>query len=170
MVVADASTVILLAKAGILQNFAANHQLKIPEIVYREAVERGVEKGMADAYRIQELIHKEEIISVNQTAEEKKERISDLFGITGGEAAAIAQGRQHDELVLVDDRKGINACKALEHPFTTALDITVRLHELGEISQQKAMEALDKLEDSGWYQNQLVENRRTEIEKGGEKT
>ena len=116
MAVADASTIILLAKTKILQKFAANHDLKIPEKVYREAVERGIDEGKADAYRIQELIHEEDLITVQKIGEEEIQRIKHLFGITGGEAAAIAQAREHDELVMVDDQKGIKACKALEQP------------------------------------------------------
>ena len=165
MAVADASTIILLAKTKILQKFAANHNLKIPEKVYREAVERGIDKGKADAYRIQKLIHEEDLITVQKTGEEEIQRIKDLFGITGGEAAAIAQAREHDELVMVDDQKGIKACKALEQPYTTALDTVTRLNELEELSQEEALKSLDRLEEFGWYKHHLVENRRNKIQK-----
>lgn len=165
--VADASSIILLAKAGVLQQFASTHDLMIPEIVYEEAVERGIEKGRADAYRIKELIDEEDTITVKTVDESGKERITDLFGITGGETAAVAAGQSRDELVVIDDRKGINACKALEHPFTTALDVIVRLYELDTLSKQNAKEALDDLETYGWYKRSLVENRRNQIT-GGE--
>lgn len=168
MVVADASSVILLAKAGVLQRFASNHDLTIPETVYEEAVERGVETGRADAYRIKELIDEEDLIAVEDVDETEKERITDLFGIAGGETAAVAAGRKQDELVLVDDRKGINACKALDHPFTTALDIVVALYEDSAITQDTAVEALNDLEEYGWYKRNLVENRRNQITEGGE--
>jgi len=167
MAVADASSVILLAKTGILHPFASNHDLNIPETVYTEAVERGVEKGMADAYRIQELIHEEDLITVTDVDKNQVERITELFGITGGEATAVAAGRQLQELVLVDDKKGINACKAIDHPYTTAIDIAIRLHELGHLTQQDALNALAKLEDYGCYKTSLVENRRNQIT-GGE--
>lgn len=167
MAVADASSVILLAKTGILHPFASNHDLTIPEPVYTEAVERGVEKGMADAYRIQELIHEEDLITVTDVDKTQIDQITELFGITGGEAAAVAGGRQYEALVVVDDRKGINACKALDHPYTTAIDIAVRLHELGYITHQNALNALAKLEDYGWYKPSLVETRRNQLT-GGE--
>lgn len=165
MVVADASSVILLAKAGILRSVAEGRRFTITETVYEEAVERGVETGREDAYRIAELID-EDLIGVEKADETENERITELFGITGGEATAIAAGLVREELVLVDDRKGINACKALDHPFTTALDAVVVLFEEGIISQETAAEALDDLEEYGWYKRRLVNDRRNQIRDG----
>lgn len=162
MVVADASSVILLAKAGVLRQFASSNDLVIPEIVYQEAVERGLESGREDAYRIEELIDEEKIM-VSETDETEKDRIGDLFGITGGEAAAVAAGLTRDVLVLVDDRKGINVCKARDHPFATAIDVVVRLYELDTLSGQAASNALDDLETYGWYERSLVDHRRNQI-------
>lgn len=159
MVVADASSLILLAKAGVLRRFTSNHHLTIPRIVYEEAVERGIKTGRADAYLIKDLVD-EDRINVEE-ADEKQ--ITQVFGITGGEAATIALARSHDELVVIDDRKGINACKALDHPFTTALDVVIRLNQLEELTRQETLEALNDLEEYGWYKRHLVENRRNQI-------
>lgn len=165
MVVADASSVILLAKAGVLRQFASSNDLVIPEIVYQEAVERGLESGREDAYRIEELIDEEKIVvsETDETDETEKDRIGDLFGITGGEAAAVAAGLTRDVLVLVDDRKGINVCKARDHPFATAIDVVVRLYELDTLSGRAASNALDDLETYGWYERSLVDHRRNQI-------
>jgi hypothetical protein len=51
MIVSDSSTLILLAKASVLEKVAEADELVIPECVHEESAVRGKEKGRPDSKR-----------------------------------------------------------------------------------------------------------------------
>lgn len=53
MIISDSSTLILLAKSGLIESFLSNLSIAIPEMVYVESVQKGIEKGKTDAYLIE---------------------------------------------------------------------------------------------------------------------
>ena len=70
-----------------------------------------------------------------------------------------------DRLVLTDDKKCINACKALKLDFVVSADIVVALYKKGRISQEKRDHAFDKLEEMSRLKKELIDKRREECEK-----
>lgn len=163
MIISDSSSLILLAKSNILRPFAKNHKLIIPTKVYNETVEKGKEKGREDAYLVEKLT-KEDKILVKKAKENEKENIKDLFGITKGENSVIALAvEKNPDLVLMDDEKGIKACKTIGIDFSISADIIVGLFEKGRINKNKAMKALEKLEKYGWFEAKIIRDRKKKI-------
>ncbi len=93
-----------------------------------------------------------------------QKRIKNLFGIEKGENSTLALATERDiDLVVIDDEKGMKACKALDLAFAISADITVALFEKGEIGKEKSLEALEKLEKYGWIEPNIIRERRKKI-------
>ena len=56
MIVSDSSTLILLAKASVLEALAGSYELVLSDLVYEESVLRGREKARQDALLIARLV------------------------------------------------------------------------------------------------------------------
>jgi len=56
MFILDSSSMILLAKVGLLEKFLSEREAVIPSTVYNESVSRGKDKGREDAYIIEALV------------------------------------------------------------------------------------------------------------------
>lgn len=165
-VVSDASTLVLLVKAEIIDDLLEIANLLVPQKVYKEAVVRGKEKGAEDAYKIEKLIQ-EGRIQVKEVPKAKLDHIQSLFGLKSGERDTIALAQTLDiQNVLTDDKKAINACKVLNLKFETAINILVQLKRHGIISMEKAKDALDKLEEFGWYDNVIMKEARGDLGEG----
>jgi predicted nucleic acid-binding protein len=68
--------------------------------------------------------------------------------------------------VAIDDKSGINACKLLGIPFTTAAGILVRCREKDLITLSDALLKLALLTIYGRYKNSIVEDVRKKLEAG----
>jgi uncharacterized protein len=63
------------------------------------------------------------------------------FSLGKGEAEAIALAlNEKAQLLGIDDKNGINACKLLGIPFTTAVGILIRSREKGLVEESEALE------------------------------
>ena len=164
MIVFDASTLILLAKAELLETFLAKSKMEaaVPREVAREACEV---KQSLDALVIQRLIHEKKI-----TVEPLKERAlcektRRELGLGAGEAEAIALAIvKSAQLVATDGRNAINACKLVKVSFTSALGILVRMYENGALDQAGALLKLAILEREGRYKKSLISAVRSRLE------
>jgi len=165
-VVADTSSLILLAKSGLLEQVVSKLQVVVPERVYEEAVVRGKTKGQADAFQL-ETHFRAKRLQKKRPKRARGRAIQELFNLRAGErdALALAQELGIDE-VLMDDKKGISACKALGLRFATALDVLVALYKQGIIGKAKALEALGQLQEYGWYSKTLLEQARRDLDAG----
>ena len=164
MIVFDASTLILLAKAELLERFLQDFpgQITIPKEVERECC--GATKSL-DALLIRKAIN-EKRIRVNELKNRKlRDRIEDDFPVGTGEAEAIALALSlNADLVAIDDKHGINACKLLGISFTTAINILLRMHENGLIEKEEALFNLEALERHGRYKAEIVKDARGKLE------
>jgi predicted nucleic acid-binding protein len=87
------------------------------------------------------------------------------FGLGGGEAEAIALALAEKAQVLgIDDKNGINACKLLGIAFTTAIGILVRMREKGILPTNEALVKLDTLAKHGRYKQSILEDVRRKLE------
>lgn len=163
MIISDSSTLILLAKSGLIERFLSNLSIAIPETVYEESVRKGIEKGKTDAYLIEKMIHDGKI-QVRQSNKESLKKIQDFFSIHCGESDAIALCQDiKAEYLLCDDKKAINACRVLGLKFVTAIDILLAMYIKGHISKNEANTSIDCLEKFGWYDLELIRKVRSEI-------
>ena len=80
------------------------------------------------------------------------------------EAIVLALSKQ--VLLGIHDKKGINACKLLRIPFTTAMAILVRMREKRIISKREALASLNRLEKYGRYSTEIVGDARSRLEAG----
>ena len=164
MIIFDASTLILLVKAGLLEKFLENvtGQVAIPKEVERECC--GAMKSL-DALLIRKVID-EKRIRVSEIKNRKlRDRIENDFPVGKGEAEAIALAvSQTASLVAIDDKQGINACKLLGISFTTAVNILIRMVEKGLIEKDEALHKLEALERHGRYKADIVKDARGKLE------
>ena len=166
MFIFDASTLILIAKAELLEPFLAGIELEvaIPPQVERECC--GIKKTL-DALLIQKALDDSRIRVVAVKNRKLVARLQADFGLGRGEAEAIALAHLEEAQILgIDDKNGINACKLLGIGFTTALGILVRSHEKGLIEGSAASAKLAILARQGRYKGSIIEEARKKLEDG----
>src|SRR5271156_6520987 len=164
MIVFDASTLILIAKAELLDRFLATVgvPVAVPAEVERECC--GSKKSL-DAAMIQKAIERSLIKSTAVRNRRQVVRLQEDFSLGLGEAEAIALAAQAKAQVLaIDDKNGINACKLLGIPFTTALNILLRSREKGLLEVSEALEKLARLAHFGRYKHSILEDARRRLE------
>jgi predicted nucleic acid-binding protein len=164
MIVFDASTLILIAKIELLDRFLTNIELEVavPAEVARECCGAKktldalmIQKGMDDARVKAKVVKDKKVVSKLQTD----------FSLGRGEAEAIALAlKEKAQLVGIDDKNGINACKLLGLGFTTALAILVRSHEKAVIDRNDALAKLAALARDGRHKDSLVDDARSKLE------
>jgi predicted nucleic acid-binding protein len=164
MIVFDASTLILLAKADLLEPFlrASKMEAVIPREVEREACEA---KQSVDALQIRRLVADGTLVVETLRNRALIEKLRGDLGLGLGEAAAIALGLiRKAELVATDDKRGIDACKLLKLSFTSAPAILVRMSERGIVDRQTALLRLSILEREGRYKRSIIAATRSRLE------
>jgi predicted nucleic acid-binding protein len=164
MLVFDASTLILIAKVELLDLFLANIELKVavPSEVARECCDVKktldaliIQKALDDARIKVKVVKNKKLVAKLQTD----------FSLGVGEAEAIALAlKEKAQLVGIDDKNGINACKLLGLGFTTALAILVRSHEKALIDSNDALAKLAALAGNGRYKDSIVDDARLKLE------
>jgi len=164
MLVLDASTLILVAKSEILGPFLAGIKLQvaIPEEVARECCSA---KKTMDALMIQMALDESRIAVVPVRNRKLVAKFQADFSLGQGEAEAIALAlKESAEIVGIDDKNGINACKLLGLPFTTAIGILVRSSEKGLLDRSAALAGLAALARYGRYKDSIIEDARLKLE------
>jgi predicted nucleic acid-binding protein len=164
MIVLDASTLILIAKMEALNVFLGNSKLGIfiPVEVERECC--AVKKSL-DALMIQKAVQESKIKVVDVKNKKLVTKLRGDFGLGRGEAEAIALALAESAQILgIDDKNGINACKLLGIPFTTAIGILVRMREKRLLTDREALAKLGALGKHGRYKRSILEDARQRLE------
>ncbi len=164
MLVFDASTLILMAKMEILDAFLDGIESKvaIPAEVAKECC--GVKKSL-DALRIQKALDESRIRVVVVKNRKLVAKLQGDFGLGRGEAEAIMLALAEKAQVLgIDDKNGINACKLLGVAFTTAVGVLVRMREKGLLTVGEALGKLATLGKHGRYKPSILEDARRRLE------
>jgi len=163
MLVLDASTLILIAKMEILDLFLDGIESKvaIPAEVAKECC--GVKKSL-DALLIQKALDESRVKVVAVKNRRLVTKLQGDFGLGRGEAEAIVLALAEKAQVLgIDDKNGINACKLLGVAFTTAVGVLVRMREKGFLTVGEALVKLATLEKHGRYKPSILEDARRKI-------
>lgn len=159
MIVSNASTLILLAKTGVIRKFL-NEYGKI-------AIPTDVEKEIAEGKTFDSKILEKEIDEdhiIVKAIKSNTEKVMKEFRIHKGEAAAFILYKEcNAKAILTDDGELIKLCKLFEIPFINALAIIVRMFEKGALTQTEACEYLRKLNDYGRYSKEIYNYFKKEV-------
>ena len=164
MIIFDASTLILIAKGELLDLFIshAGVPVVIPGEVERE---RCGSKKLLDAVMIQKALDESRIKTVTIKNHRAVAKLQADFCLGRGEAEAIALAlNEKAQLLGIDDKNGINACKLLGIAFTTAVGILIRSREKGLLEEPEALEKLALLAKHGRYKDSIIEDARLQLE------
>lgn len=168
MVVFDSSTLILLAKAELLEDFVNDYKgdIILPDEVKDECCSK---KNSFDALLISRMIDERKIKVAKIHNKGLSEKLMTDFSIAMGEAQALVLFlEKRGKLFAVDDKNAIKACRILKIPFTTALAIFVRLVEMGIIKHDRARKKLVHLAAYGRYKDTMIREakERLNLEEG----
>lgn len=164
MIVFNSSTLILLAKAELLDTFLAEFKDKvvIPKRVQTECCE---EKQSVDALLIRKAIQEKKLFVQPLKDKRLYGKILADFPLGKGEAEALAlAASQKARLFATDDKKAIQASKLLKIPFTTAPDILLGMYEKGLLEKQEARAKLEALRKYGRYKREIIEDAKSRLE------
>ena len=164
MFVFDASTLILIAKADLLDLFLAHASVPvaIPSEVEREC--SGSKKAL-DALIIRRALDESRIKVVPVRNRRLIAKLREDFSLGSGEAEAIALALHEKAQALgIDDKSGISACKLLGIAFTTAVAILIRSREEELLQRDEALEKLALLAKYGRYKYSIIEDARLKLE------
>ena len=165
MLVADSSTLILLAKSGLLDIFLENLErtLMIPKAVENECT---CKVEYFDAKLISQRIKEGQIEVQRIIHSEMCRKLTMDFNIAQGEAEALTLCHEKKGLLLTDDKKAINACKILHLPFATALDILIRVDQRKLIDGEQVNLILERLVFYGRYSKEITDDAKERLEGG----
>ena len=164
MFVFDSSTLILTAKIELLPLFLNDigMEVAIPRAVEDECC--GASKTL-DAFVIRKALDGARI-QVRKVRNVKliAKLVSD-FNMGNGDAGAIGLAlEQKARIVGIDDKCGIDACKLLGLPFTTAIGLLVRSRQKGLIGLDDARARLAALARYGRYRKSILEDALKRLE------
>lgn len=152
VVVADASSLILLAKCAVLRAYSRRVDLQVPHQVIDEVASAPLVLRHADATLVAGLVKDGSIRAVEVVSDR-----SLPLALGRGEAAAIRLVVQADaDLLLSDDGRAIRTCRIMGLPFTTSPRVVVDLYRAGVIRLPKARTALETLAVAGRYAREVI--------------
>ncbi len=163
MVLMDACTAILLAKATVLESAAKTFKVVLPKSVYEEVL-AGKEKKFADALLTERLVQNKTIITKEVENKKMRNMIKHDFGMGMGEADAITLAFEEDEIIATDNKQGRKAATVNSLKLIGSPEIVVALAKIGKISKDKARQSLKILKNEGWFNDLLIERTMEEIE------
>ena len=152
MWVFDATPLIYLAKADSLAYVdALDDTCVIPERVYGEVVETGIEQGYPDARRIERRVDDGsfEVVAVAET--DVFERLRRNPNLSGADVAMLAHAAAVDGTAVMDETHGRDVAATEGIATRGTAYVVLLLASRGAISVEAARSTIDDMVDSGWY-------------------
>jgi predicted nucleic acid-binding protein len=157
MVIFDASTLILLARCGLLETFVSHtkRRIIIPCAVRNETLQ----KGKAETPFIERLLE-QRLIDTEQVSDDAAViKLMHDFAIDRGETEVIFLAYASGcSIVATDDRNAIKACRMLKLGYITALSIVISFCEHGILSLPEVLLKLEELQQIGRYSKRIMED------------
>jgi predicted nucleic acid-binding protein len=152
VVVADASSLILMAKCRLLRPYGSQVELLAARQVIGEAASVELQRAHPDAVHIAEAVADGHVV---MRVVRSRRKLPLTLG--PGEAATIRLFvQERADLVLSDDGRALRTCRLLDIPFTTTPRVVVDLRAAGHLGQAEARRALEKLAIVGRYATEVI--------------
>ena len=159
----DACSVILLAKATILETFSKKYNLFATEKVYKEILE-GKDKKFADALLTERLVKEQKINVANVVNNDLIKKLMADFNLGIGEAETLVLVLEKQcEIIVTDNRQGRKAALIYGLNLVGSVDVLIALHKLSLIDRDKAVNGLKRLKEFGWFQDYLIDIAMEEV-------
>lgn len=152
MWVFDATPLIYLAKVDrltLVQHL--DEKCVVPERVYEEVVETGIEQGYPDARRIERSVDtgQFEVLPVESTP--LQSRLQQNPSLSDADVAVLACADAHDGSAVMDEQYGRDVAAAEGITTRGTAYIVLKLTKQEAISVDDARGAIDSIIDEGWY-------------------
>jgi len=158
--VSNAGPLIHLAKIGRLELLKAVFgEIVIPKTVKVEVVDRGKERGEADAF----LIDSAEWIRVVDDPSNADE-LAEKAGIHRGEACAILLAKSLAIPVLLDDSHARKFAMGLGLEVAGSVGVIIKAVRMGLVSKEDGLRNLERLAEVMWLSVDVYERARKVIE------
>lgn len=152
-IVADSSSLILLAKCSLLEIVCNLFEVIVPQSVYIEVASEDLARNYSDAALISDLTSKGAI----KVQSPSSNRLSLPISLHRGEEDALLLAiNLRRSLFVTDDGKAIRAARFFKVPFIITPKIVVELFRIQKISFKKARESLEKLGKIGRYSPEII--------------
>lgn len=151
--VADSSSLILLAKCSLLEIVCDLFDVFVPTAVVVETASEGLVKNHPDAALISDLISKGAMTVQNPG----RDKFILSQSLHKGEKEAIELAvKRNGALLATDDGKAIKAARFLKVPYVITPKIVTELFRLQKISFKKAHGSVKKLGKIGRYSPEII--------------
>ena len=152
MWVFDATPLIYLAKVDQLSLVShLDGSYIIPQRVYTEVVDIGIEEGYPDARRIEQRVEDETftVQSVDDTA--LFVRLQDNPNLSDADCAVLAHAFAHDGIAVMDETYGRDVASTEDVTTRGTAYLVLYLAAQQVISTEKARTVIDNMVEEGWY-------------------
>ena len=158
----DSCSIILLAKASVLERLTELHEMYITNAVAEEVL-AGKKKQFADALLLERLLNEKKIKSIPYPKEMGEKIMSD-YNMGKGEASIITVGFIQKEIIIVTDNlQGRKVAKVFGLPLVGSIECIVSLYKNKKITKEKAKESLGILKKEGWFQSYLIDDAEEDL-------
>ena len=163
MIVSNAGPLIHLTKIGRLNLLKELFKsVVIPNTVKIEVVDRGKEKGAADAFLIENEVGK--WIVAEEDINDRVKEIAKRAGIEMGEAIAIMFAKEKGFPALIDDSAARRFAIGLGLEVIGSIGVLIKVAKAGIITKEEALDGLEKLAKVMWLSVDVYEDARKTIE------
>jgi len=164
-VTSDSGPLIHLAKIGLLHLLRELFStVTIPSEVKAEVVDRGKERGYADAILVEEAVRKGWIRVVDVKMPEEFVRLCREAGVDDGEAQVLRLAREKGILALIDDESPREFALSLGITVRGTIGVLVDAVKRGILTRALALRKFDELSDLMYMSGELYRLARESIE------
>jgi predicted nucleic acid-binding protein len=134
-------------------------------MVKEEVVDRGKERGFADALLVEEAIHDGWISVVDVRMPDEFLELCQHAGVDIGEAAVLRHAREKRGIALLDDEAPRDLARSLRVPVRGTLGIMIDAVRKGLLERKEALIKLDEVSEIMYVSGEVYRRARTAIEK-----
>jgi predicted nucleic acid-binding protein len=152
MWVFDATPLIYLAKVDRLSLVRhLDAACVIPEQVYEEVVETGIEQGYPDARRIERSVENDNFDVVRVDTSPLLSRLQQNDNLSDADVSVLACADAHDGVAVMDETYGRDVAATEDITTRGMAYLVLKLTKQGAISVEEARAVIDAMIDEGWY-------------------